>query len=459
METHQLKATGGAAGELEEIGDEGGGEREGMMGEGDKGEHIEQVVAGATKEEDRVYRPGVWTLKESIVLLEAKKREKEILTGSKRNSVSADEKWRAVAEYCWSRGVQRSKEQCRFKWENTMPDFKKVRDYEDDRGDNDKSYFEMESWQRKQLSLPPNLNRDLYGIMDKLLLRRPSKQAGSGSTKKESRGKEVVQQDETAVLEAAVSTLPSGEEFPSEIPRRDSVVPRDIASLVGTEVSQGEMVGERSASGAQTATRQKDMPTPDVKGSARKRRKKTSETRELESGFGAPVEHRTSVEIGSASTPLPGFRELDTTATDTARADVRSGSVLISEVPSQGPGVQLVRLEASRELPFKQMGQQHQGRSEAGDTSSPVKGQKKVGPSSTEPAAEINTTTAEAQKSADYLMRTEEKKDARYGQPHLQCNLLSFPFRVVPFKLMLVTEPPCKVLCYLISLPFSPYQL
>jgi hypothetical protein len=77
-----------------------------------------------------------------------------------------------------------------------------------------------------------------------------------------------------------------------------------------------------------------------------------------------------------------------------------------------------------------------------------VKGQKKVGPSSTEPAAEINTTTAEAQKSADYLMRTEEKKDARYGQPHLQCNLLSFPFRVVPFKLMLVTEPPCKVLCF-----------
>jgi hypothetical protein len=183
---------GGEGGERGDGGERGAGvrgdqpaERRGqlMVGNGDDPTtplfHNPEKAAEAVK--DRVYQPGVWTLKETMVLLEAKKREKGILQGTKRNSVPADEKWRAIAEYCWQNNVHRSKEQCRFKWENIMPDFKKVRDHEDSRGEDHKSYFDMESAERKHLNLPPNLNKDLYTIMDEFLVRRPGKQGLPGS--------------------------------------------------------------------------------------------------------------------------------------------------------------------------------------------------------------------------------------------------------------------------------------
>ncbi|CAM6037479.1 unnamed protein product [Sphagnum compactum] len=422
-------------------------------------EHAVTAVVGKNSKQqqpelERVYRSGVWTLKESIVLLEAKKREREILTGSKRNAVSADEKWRAIAEYCWSQGVQRSKEQCRFKWENTMPDFKKVRDYEEEYnyheklghlGDNihnKKSYFEMDSWQRKQLNLPPNLNRELYGIMDKLLMQKLG--TGTGTKLKESKGKELqlvahdqLDQTTVSVLEAAVAARPTGEENlnPSEKIQQSSSIPKGnlITNLqvgtqdLGSQGARGEMVmGERSSSGVDQSTTfrvHKDMPMPEVvKGaSARKRRKKILPEvtqQEVVGGFGtaAPVELRTSVEIGSASTtPLPS-----------------------SQAPA---GVQWVGLGASHELPpaFKQMGQQQQQQQqqqqgtseEAGDmTSSPAakksKGHKKkmgaaAAPSTEQHDAEIiatTTTTMVAEKSsADYLITTlEEKKEARHRE-------------------------------------------
>lgn len=170
----------------------GGGAGEGGGEEGDKDELgvvslADPGIAGG-KPEGRVYRQGVWSLNESIVLLDAKKREREILQGSKRNSISADEKWKAVAEFCWSHGVHRSKEQCRFKWENTMPDFKKVRDYEYEKGESDKSYFELENWQRKEKHLPPNLSRELYNIMDSFHAGGTSRRTAS-SVKKEVRDK------------------------------------------------------------------------------------------------------------------------------------------------------------------------------------------------------------------------------------------------------------------------------
>jgi hypothetical protein len=185
-------------------------------------------------------------------------------------------------------------------------------------------------------------------------------------------------------------------------------------------------MGERSSSGVDQSTTfrvHKDMPMPEVvKGaSARKRRKKIlPEVTQQEvvglRGFGtaAPVELRTSVEIGSASTtPLPS-----------------------SQAPA---GVQWVGLGASHELPptFKQMGQQQQQQQqgtseEAGDmTSSPVakkaKGHKKKMGAAAAPSTEeqqhaeiiaTTTTTMVAEKSsADYLITTlEEKKEARHQE-------------------------------------------
>lgn len=399
LETEQLRAAAHKLEQIEERGDDGSqraDEREKTM---DEGLHYDHAGGGSDKFEDRVYRPGVWTLKESMVLLEAKKREKEILSGSKRNSVSADEKWRAVAAYCWSRGVQRSKEQCRFKWENTMPDFKKVREYEDEKGDEEKSYFEMESWQRKSNMLPPNLNRDLYLIMDELLVRKLPKQ-GSSSVKKDARGKkEPAQLDQSLLLEAAVAALPSGDGVPDDTTLRDVNVVRD--PLTGIEPSQSENL-QRSTL--------RQRATPEVKGGPRKRRKKTLEARELEVATPS-IEQRGATELGTVST---SFREGNGTTADTVRREVRSGEVFISEVPTPGPGVQLVRLEASRETAYKHPYQTGYGTSEAADKSSPGTAQKKpVAAPSPERPDDFMSRTREIGKSEDVLTRLEGKKDAR----------------------------------------------
>jgi hypothetical protein len=302
----------------------------------------------------------------------------------------------------------------------------------------------MDSWQRKQLNLPPNLNRELYGIMDKLLMQKPG--TGTGTKLKESKGKELqlvahdqLDQTTVSVLEAVVAALPTGEENlnPSEKIQQSSSIPKGtlITSLqvgtqdLGSQGARGEMVmGERSSSRVDQSTTfrvHKDMPMPEVvKGaSGRKRRKKIlpevtqQEVVGLKAfGTAAPVELRTSVEIGSASTtPLPS-----------------------SQAPA---GVQWVGLGASHELPpaFKQMGQQQQQQQqqgtseEAGDmTSSPAakksKGHKKKMGAAAAPSTEeqqhaeiIATTTMVAEKSsADYLITTlEEKKEARYCSPNL----------------------------------------
>lgn len=200
--------------------------------------HNPEKAAEAVK--DRVYQPGVWTLKETMVLLGAKKREKGILQGTKRNSVPADEKWRAIAEYCWQNNVHRSKEQCRFKWENIMPDFKKVREHEDSRGEDHKSYFDMESAERKRLNLPPNLNKELYTLMDEFLVRRPGKQGVLGeqgppllgSVKKESRDKPG-QSSFTVVAPLAVLEPPPGPGPASAAPAAPAAAAAAATVLLG----------------------------------------------------------------------------------------------------------------------------------------------------------------------------------------------------------------------------------
>ncbi|KAJ7551217.1 hypothetical protein O6H91_06G005100 [Diphasiastrum complanatum] len=125
--------------------------------------------AGEKVGADRAYKQGTWSVAESKVLFDAKKRERDYLSGLSKKSSNADERWKAIAEFCWSHGVQRSKDQCKFKWENWLPEFRKVRAFEKDRSPEMKSYFEMEKTERRAWHLPQNIDKELYWIVQSIL--------------------------------------------------------------------------------------------------------------------------------------------------------------------------------------------------------------------------------------------------------------------------------------------------
>ncbi|KAH6559396.1 hypothetical protein KP509_1Z010500 [Ceratopteris richardii] len=104
---------------------------------------------------------------------------------SRRTRLSADDKWKNVSDYCRSKGVQRTKEQCRVKWDNMMPDYRKVRDYEEQKEPNAPSYFEMDVWERRMKLLPSNMDAEIYLRIASIQTSKPPK----GGLKREAREK------------------------------------------------------------------------------------------------------------------------------------------------------------------------------------------------------------------------------------------------------------------------------
>ncbi|KAI3824434.1 hypothetical protein L1987_05893 [Smallanthus sonchifolius] len=119
----------------------------------------------------RDYRKGNWTLEETLVLIEAKKLEgQRRMLKNPSTSSSGELRWKWIEEYCMKKGCFRSQNQCNDKWDNMMRDFKKVRDFERRRcDDNDNeehhkniSYWKMDKIQRKNNNLPSNMLPQIY---------------------------------------------------------------------------------------------------------------------------------------------------------------------------------------------------------------------------------------------------------------------------------------------------------
>ncbi|KAK1423701.1 hypothetical protein QVD17_19009 [Tagetes erecta] len=124
----------------------------------------------------RDYRKGNWTHEETLVLIEAKKLEgqrrmfKNTTTTSTSSSSSikpsGELRWKWIEEHCWRNACFRSQNQCNDKWDNMMRDFKRVRDFQRRKYDNDNdkvvSYWEMDKIQRKNNNLPSNMLPQIY---------------------------------------------------------------------------------------------------------------------------------------------------------------------------------------------------------------------------------------------------------------------------------------------------------
>ncbi|XP_025792444.1 uncharacterized protein LOC112873645 [Panicum hallii] len=120
----------------------------------------------------RDYRRGNWTLPETMLLIEAKRKVHE----ERHPGDQVLARWRWVEDYCWRAGCRRSHNQCNDRWDNLMRDYKKVRAYEVAGAGAGRapSYWAMGRAERKEKGLPSNLLREIYDAMGEVIERRMS---------------------------------------------------------------------------------------------------------------------------------------------------------------------------------------------------------------------------------------------------------------------------------------------
>ncbi|XP_068640746.1 trihelix transcription factor ASR3-like [Aristolochia californica] len=134
----------------------------------------------------REYRKGNWTLRETLVLITAKKLDDERRSGgtagidpnkpSSSSCKSAELRWKWVENYCWAHGCLRSQNQCNDKWDNLLRDYKKVREYQlrsDGGGDHScPPYWKLEKLERKERNLPTNLALEVFEALQEVVSRK-----------------------------------------------------------------------------------------------------------------------------------------------------------------------------------------------------------------------------------------------------------------------------------------------
>ncbi|KAJ1294262.1 hypothetical protein BS78_01G132900 [Paspalum vaginatum] len=142
-------------------------------------EQARNVMAGAgALAVARDYRRGNWTLPETMLLIEAKRKVHE----ERHPGDQGLARWRWVEDYCWRAGCRRSQNQCNDRWDNLMRDYKKVHAYEQAGAGRAPSYWVMGRAERKERGLPSNLLRQIYDAMGEVIERRMSTGcAGAGA--------------------------------------------------------------------------------------------------------------------------------------------------------------------------------------------------------------------------------------------------------------------------------------
>jgi len=125
-------------------------------------------------ERGREYRKGIWTLEETLILLEAKKQddERRMRGGDKERGKTAELRWKWVENYCFKHECIRSQNQCNDKWDNLLRDYKKVREYENRIIPGQPSYWHLEKHERKERGLPSNLLYQVYEALHEVVDKR-----------------------------------------------------------------------------------------------------------------------------------------------------------------------------------------------------------------------------------------------------------------------------------------------
>jgi hypothetical protein len=114
----------------------------------------------------RVYKKGPWNTSDLMVMLAVKKTNWFTYgpgAGSKALHKPGHERWAFVSENCFQQGIGRSGQQCQDKFEGVRGDFQKIWDYEKNIPSGKKSYWVMDTGEKKAIrGLKATMHREVY---------------------------------------------------------------------------------------------------------------------------------------------------------------------------------------------------------------------------------------------------------------------------------------------------------
>ncbi|KDP22538.1 hypothetical protein JCGZ_26369 [Jatropha curcas] len=112
-----------------------------------------------------------WSKEETFILIKGKKVVENRVYRSCRSSSTLgldqiEPKWDSVSSYCKQHAVNRGPEQCRKRWSNLLCDFKKIKNWELHRKDEDETFWKMRNELRRERRLPGFFDREVYNLLD-----------------------------------------------------------------------------------------------------------------------------------------------------------------------------------------------------------------------------------------------------------------------------------------------------
>ena len=123
---------------------------------------LDESRVEADKEDDKNYKEGPWDVLEMLVLVSGMKEYAETMH---HEGVHEQQKWDSIMEYCWGQLVQRSAPDCLEKWASLSGEFKRIKDFELNLLQDQKSYWEMTFDERNNAHLPPDFSQEVYNAL------------------------------------------------------------------------------------------------------------------------------------------------------------------------------------------------------------------------------------------------------------------------------------------------------
>lgn len=123
---------------------------------------LDESRAEGDKEDDKNYKEGPWDVLEMLVLVSGMK---ELLESMAHQEVHDQEKWDSIENYCLGQLVQRSAPDCLQKWASLSGEFKRIKDFESNMLQDQKSYWDMTYDERNHAHLPPDFSQEVYNAL------------------------------------------------------------------------------------------------------------------------------------------------------------------------------------------------------------------------------------------------------------------------------------------------------
>jgi hypothetical protein len=184
------------------------------------GESDSPVVAAIEQVDESMEKPNRnprWLQDETLVLIEAKRRQADelLVSISRSRNHTAEEKWAAIAAYCNANNCDRNAYQCRKRWFALYGDYNKVREWQTSKSE---SYWSMKTDRRRENRLPGTFDHVVFSSMHNWLKKGsdPSFDSPSSQAPDEGLSSEIEQdaegQDLPDTIRGDVNSIPRSDQ-------------------------------------------------------------------------------------------------------------------------------------------------------------------------------------------------------------------------------------------------------